>query len=68
MASEMGLGGRGSGVERYGAMLRDLMDRVRKLESRRVMSTGDWVISQDPAGNLIATNTVTSAVVILAVP
>lgn len=68
MASELGLGGRGSGIDRYIAALRDIGDRVRRLENRRSVSAGSWVISEDDDGNLIATNSTTNNVVILAVP
>lgn len=69
MASELGLGGSGVGFDRYGAFLRDLRDRVRGLESRRNMATGDWVLRQEPGtGALVAENLATGVVVVVAVP
>lgn len=69
MAAELGLGGHGSGVERFGAILRDLQDRVRRLESRRTLVTGQWVISEEEGtGNLIATNRSSGNVITLGTP
>lgn len=68
MAAELGLGSRGSGIDRLGALLSQLQDRVRRLEQRRTYSVGAWVLSEDASGNLIATNTNTAAVVTLGSP
>lgn len=49
---------KGTGSDRLGYLLRELTDRVRRLENRSTLSVGKWRLRQDPVtGNLLATNT-----------
>lgn len=51
-------------------LLRTIVDRITRLEQRRtVVIGGVWVLDVDPAtGDLIATNTATGTVSVLATP
>lgn len=67
MASQLSTAGRGTGIERFGAQLRDLTERIRRLENRRQIAVGSWRITEDSStGDLIATNSDSGAVVTLA--
>lgn len=50
------------------SILRDLVDRVRRLETRRKVVVGDYVLEQDAGGNLTARHATTNTVTTLAVP
>lgn len=49
-------------------LLERLSRRVRTLETRRTLSTGEWVIETDPAGNLVARHTQTGTVATIGIP
>lgn len=61
---------RKSGPTTAPALLRAIVDRVSRIEQRRtVVIGGVWVLDVDPAtGNLIATNTDSDTVRVLATP
>ncbi|MFC1410414.1 hypothetical protein ACEZCY_14225 [Streptacidiphilus sp. N1-12] len=61
---------RKSGPVTAPALLRAIVDRVSRLEQRRTAVIGGvWVLDVDTAtGNLIATNTTTGTVQVLATP
>lgn len=49
-------------------VLQDLLDRLRRIETRRTATVGDWVIEQDPLGRLVARHAPTGTVTVLASP
>lgn len=59
---------RGSAVNRLSTMLRDLNDRVSRLEKRKVSSLtiGNWKLTTNATGELVATNTQTGQTTTLA--
>lgn len=50
---------------RLGTKLRDMSDRIRNLENRRVTTIGGWRLREDEDGNLIAAHPSTGATQIL---
>lgn len=58
----------GTRPEDVAALLSQMREQIRRLEQAKVQAVGHWVLHENDAGELVAHNTISGAVRVVALP